>query len=68
MHALLVVIASERFQLARQVERAPEKQLIEDLAPDRADQPFDKWMRHRDVRNRFDLVDAEWLIEQPLVS
>lgn len=59
MHALLVVIAAKHFQLARQVERVPEKHLIEDLAPNRADQPFDKWMRNRDVRNRFYLLDFE---------
>jgi hypothetical protein len=44
VHVLRVVIAAEHFQLARQGERVPEKHLIEDLAPDRADQPFDEWM------------------------
>jgi hypothetical protein len=60
MHALLVVITAKHFQLARQVERVPEKHLIEDLAPDGADQPFDERMRHRDVGNRSDLLDVEY--------
>ena len=45
MRALLVVIAAEHFQLARQVERVPKKHLIEDLAPDGADQSLDERMR-----------------------
>src|ERR1700688_4440365 len=69
MNALLVVIAAEYFQVARQVERVPEKQLIEDLTPDRADQPFDERMRHREVGNRFDFLDVEYpKIGKPMVK
>ena len=60
MHALLVVIVAEYFRRARQVERVPEKHLIEDLAPDRANQPFDGRMRDRDVGHRFYFLDVEY--------
>ena len=60
MHARGIVIIPECLQLARQVERVPEQHLVEILAPDRADQPFDERMRNRDVRNGFDLLDLEY--------
>ncbi len=60
MNALLVVIVADHFQLSREIERVPEKHLIEDLAPDGADQPFDERMRHRSVGNRFYLPDFEY--------
>ena len=54
-----VVIIGECFQLSRQIERVPEKHVIEIFAADGADQPFDERMRNRRVRNRFDLLDRE---------
>ena len=59
MYLLPVVIAAEHFQLARQVERVPEQHLIEDLAPDRADQPLDERMRNRGVGHQFYFLDVE---------
>src|SRR5258708_15704257 len=59
MNALLVVIAAEHFELPREIEGVPEKHLIEDLAPDRANQPFDERMRDRDVGHRFYFLDVE---------
>jgi hypothetical protein len=54
-----VVIARECVQLSRQVRGVPEEHLIEVLAPDRSDKPFDERMRHGSIRNRLDLVDLE---------
>ena len=59
VHTMGVVIARECVQLSRQVRGVPEEHLIEVLAPDRSDQPFDEWMRHWSIRNRLDLVDLE---------
>ena len=58
MHALLIVITAKHFQLARQVERVPERYLIEDLAPDGVDQPFDERMQHRDLEATTSLLDV----------
>jgi hypothetical protein len=52
-----VVIVLVFFQLARQVHGVPEEYSIKVLMPDRSDQPFDKRMRDRSVRNRLDLLD-----------
>ena len=60
MNALLVVIAAEHFQLPREVECIPEEHLIEDLAPDGADQPFDERMRNRGIGNGFDLLNFKY--------
>ena len=38
MHALVVVVIPERLQLSRQIDRIPEKDAVQVLAPDRADQ------------------------------
>jgi len=59
MYALLDAITAKRCQLAHNVERVPEKHLIEDLSPDSADQLFDERMRHRSVGNRFDLCGPQ---------
>ena len=59
MNATAVVIAAEFLQLPLQVERNPEEHLIEKLPANGTDQPFQKWMRDRHMRNRLDLVDFE---------
>src|ERR1700687_1186521 len=59
MNALAVVVIPECLQLSRQVDRVPEKQAVQVLAPDRPDQALDEGMRDRGVRNRLDLVDLE---------
>jgi len=64
-----VVIIRERFQLSRQVDRAPEEQVIEIFAADGANQPFNERMRNRRVRNRLDLLDrADAQVGQPPVE
>ena len=45
MDAALIVINLEVLQLALQVELVPKEHVVKILAPDRADQPFDKRMR-----------------------
>ena len=59
MHAVCVVIIRECVQLSRQVDRVPEEHVIEIFTADGADQPFNKWMRDRRVRNRLDLLDLK---------
>ena len=44
MNALAVVVISECLQLSRQVDRVPEKQAVQVLAPDRPDQALDEGM------------------------
>jgi hypothetical protein len=59
MHPGEIVVMLERVQLAHQIRRVPEEHTVEGLAPDRADQAFDKGMRNRRVRNRLDRLDFE---------
>jgi hypothetical protein len=47
MNPIAVVIISELGQLARQIHPILEEDVIEKLAPDSSDQPFNKRMRHR---------------------
>src|SRR5207244_11253326 len=54
-----VVIISEFSQLPHEVGAVPEKYLIQILAPNGADQPFDERMRNRHIRKRLDLLDLE---------
>jgi len=60
MHALLVVIAAEHFELPREIEGIPKKHLIEDLAPDGPDQPFDERMRDRGIGHRYDFLNVQY--------
>ncbi len=57
MNAAAVVIQTERTQFSLQIERTPEKQAIEILAAQGADEPFDEWMRYGNIGNRLELVD-----------
>lgn len=52
MHPGGIVVMLELVQLAHQIRGIPEEHAVEVLAPDRADQAFDKGMRNRRVRNR----------------
>ena len=60
MNATAVVIDTKRLQLSLQIERIPEKQTIEILASQGADQSFHERMRYRRVRNRFDFLDPDY--------
>lgn len=69
MNATAVVIDSERFQILLQIERIPEKQAIEILAAQGADQPFDEWMRYGNIGNRLDFVNFEYpQVREPSVE
>src|SRR6516165_8862062 len=59
VHAMLVVVIAEGFELSREVNALPEKRAIQEFAPDRADQSLDVWMRDWDVGNGLDLLDLE---------
>ena len=64
-----IVIISEFVQFPRQVGRVPEEHAIKILAPNRPDQSFNERMRHRDVRDRLDLLDiAHAQVGKPTVK
>jgi hypothetical protein len=46
-------------ELHVQISGRPEQRAVETLAPNRADQPFDEWMRQRHVRHRLDGFHVE---------
>ena len=69
MASAVVVIDCEIAQLARQIERIPEKHAIKVLASNRADQSFNERVRNWNVWNRLDLIDFEHAqICQPTVK
>ena len=69
MDAVTVVIDSKRFELSLQIKRIPEEYVIEILAPQRADQPFDERMRYRYMGHRLDFVDFKYTqISEPTVT
>ena len=57
MNAMSIIIVFVFVQLARQVCGIPKEYAIKILAPDCSDEPFDKRMGDRSVRNRLDLLD-----------
>ena len=57
MNAMSIIIVFVFVQLARQVSGIPKEYAIKILAPDCSDEPFDKRMGDRSVRNRLDLLD-----------
>src|SRR5213596_824342 len=60
VNAIFVVINSELFQLAFQVDCVPDHHVIKKLSSDCSDQPFHEWMGHGYVRDRLDLFDFEY--------
>ena len=56
MDPVAVVIILKRIEFPFQIGGIPEQDLIEILAPDRSDQPFDERMRNRHVGYRLDLL------------
>jgi hypothetical protein len=60
MDAIVVVIDSELFQLALQVDGVPNEHVIKKLSSNCPDQSFDERIGHGDVRHRFDLRDLEY--------
>ncbi len=59
MNAMAVVVIAESLQLSRQVDRVPEEDAVQVLAPDRADQTLNERVRNRCVGDRFDFLDRE---------
>ena len=59
MRALEVVVAHEVGELSLEIGRRPEGHLVEELAPDGADEPLDEWMRQGHVRHGLDLPDLQ---------
>jgi len=47
MHAMAVVVIPDGFQLSLQIDRVPEEDAVQVLAPNRADQTLNERMRHR---------------------
>src|SRR5262249_8728803 len=56
MRAVAVVIALEIEELELQIGSRPEQCAVQAFAPNGADQPFNKWMRKRRVRNGLDFL------------
>ena len=52
--AMTVKVTLEIKELQLQIISRPEQRAVETFAADRADQPFDKWMRQWRVRHRLD--------------
>lgn len=61
MNAVSVVIVPKGIQLPFQIGCRPKQNLIEILAPDGPDQPFDEGMRDRYVWYRFNLLNTQYL-------
>lgn len=59
MRSMTVVIALKLEELHFQICSRPEEHAVETVAPNRADQPFDKWTRQRHVGHRLDFLDVE---------
>jgi len=57
VNAMSIIIVFVFVQLARQVCSIPKEYAIKILTPDCSDEPFDKRMGDRSVRNRLDLLD-----------
>ena len=55
--AIIVMLEVDEFRF--QVDGGPEQHLVEELAPDRADQAFPERMRERDLGNCLDLGHSE---------
>ena len=69
MHAMAVVVILEGLQLSRQIDRVPEEDAVQVLAPDRADQTLNERMRNRRVGDRLDLLDlADTQVGVPAVE
>lgn len=69
MNPVYVVMVLEFGQLACQIEGIPEEETIKVLAPNRPNEPLDKRMGNRDVRNRLDRVDFEYAqVREPSVK
>ena len=59
MNAISVVVVPEVQQLPFEISGAPERDLIQELSPYRADQSFDERMRERHLGYRLDLRHVE---------
>ena len=59
MNAISVVVMPELVQLPLKINRVPEERVIEILAPNRPDQPFNERVRNRGIGHRLDLLDFE---------
>ena len=60
MNATAIVIEGVSPQLSLQIKRIPKECAIEILSAQSADEPFDKWMRHRNIGNGLDLVNFKY--------
>src|SRR5262249_158492 len=59
MRAVAVVVALEIEELPLQINGRPEQGAIQTFAPDGADQPFNKRMRERHIRDGLDCLHVE---------
>jgi len=59
VRSFAVVVIPEVMQLALEVAAAPERNVVKELATDRADQSLDKGVRQRYVGNALDFYNVE---------
>jgi len=59
MRSILVKVVLEISELRLKISSCPEKRVVQTLASNRADQPFDEWMGERHDWHRFDLDDFQ---------
>ena len=59
MDPVPIVVDRELLQLSLKVLRIPKQHVIQILAPNCSDQPFDKRVRDRQIRNGLNLLDTE---------
>src|SRR5262249_10813158 len=59
MCAMTVIVALEIEELHLQIRSRPEERVVQTLAPNGANQPFDEWMRERHERHGLDFFHAE---------
>src|SRR5262245_42907305 len=59
MHAVPIVIVRKGLKLSFHITCVPEQYLIQILASNGPNESFHKWMRYRDIGDRFDFLDAQ---------
>ena len=66
VRTVVVVIVLEFIQFSLKVEAIPERHVIKILTPDGANDSFDKWMEHGDIRTKNEPAAAMNLLAQRL--
>jgi len=60
MRAMTVIVPLEIEELLLQIVGRPKERAVQTFAPNGANQPFDEWMRPRQVRHGLDRLHVEY--------